>query len=52
MCYRVNPVFLCLPVVCCDVQLGLGLSCIKDLGVEEMRNGLDKPSVERNLMKR
>ena len=42
---------LCLLVVCCDVHPGLGLNYIQDLGVEEMRNGLDKPSAERNLIK-
>ena len=44
--------FLCLPMVCCNVHLGLGLNCMQDLGVEYMRNGLDKPSAERNLTKR
>ena len=43
---------LCLPVVCCYVHPGLGLNCMQDLRVEEMRNGLDKPSAERNLMKK
>ena len=42
---------LCLSVVCCYVHLGLGLNCMQDLGVEEMPNGLDKPSEERNLTK-
>ena len=31
---------LCLPMVCCDVNPSLGLKCMKDLGVEEKRNGL------------
>ena len=43
---------LCIPMVRCDVHPGLGLNYMQDLGVEEMRNGLDKPSVERKLMKR
>ena len=45
------PVLLSYLVVCCYVYPGLGLNCMKDLGVEEMLNGLDKPSEERNLMK-
>ena len=40
------------PCGCCDVHLGLGLNCMQYLGVEEMPNGLDKPSVERSLTKR
>ena len=43
---------LCFPVVCCAVHPGLGVKCMQDLGVEETRIGLDKPSVERNLTKR
>ena len=43
---------LCVPVVCCDVHPGLGLKCMQDLGVEETKNGIDKPSAERNLKKR
>ena len=35
-----------------DVHPGLGLNCTQELGVEEMSNGPDKPSAERNLMKR
>ena len=42
---------LCLLVVCCDVHPGLGMKCMQDLGVEEMPNGIDKPSAEGNLMK-
>ena len=41
-----------LPVICYDVHPGLGLNCMQDLGVEETRNGIDKPSAERNLIKR
>ena len=40
------------PCGCCYVNPDLGLNCMQDLGVEETLNGLDKPSVERNLMKR
>ena len=39
------------PFGCCYVYPDLGLNCMQDLGVEEMLNGLDKPSVERNLTK-
>ena len=35
-------------MVCYEVH-GLGLNCMQDLVLEEMRNGLDKPSVGRNL---
>ena len=35
-------------MVCCVVHLGLGLNCMQDLGVEEMYNVLDKPSVEHH----
>ena len=45
------PKLLCLLVVCCDVHPSLGLNCMKDLGVEETLNGLDKPSAYRNLTK-
>ena len=51
LCYKVEPVLLCLLVVCCDVHPGLGMNCMQDLRVEEMPNGLDKPSEERNLTK-
>ena len=40
------------PVVFGEVHPGLDLNHMQYLGVEEMRNGLDKPSAERNLMKR
>ena len=46
-----SPVLLCLLVVCCYVCPGLGLNSMRDLGVEETPNGLDKPSAERNLTK-
>ena len=46
-----SPVLMCLLVVCCYVCPSLGLNCMRDLGVEEILNGLDKPSEERNLMK-
>ena len=46
-----TPVLLCYLVVCCYACLGLGLNCMQDLGVEEMGNGLNKPSEERNLAK-
>ena len=39
------------PYGCCYVCPGLGLKCMRDLGVEETPNGLDKPSEERNLTK-
>ena len=52
MCYRIEPVLLCILVVCCDAYLGLGLNSMQELGVEETSNGLDKPSEERNLKKR
>ena len=41
--------FLCLLVVSCDVHPGFDLNCIQDLGVEDMSNGIGKPSAERNL---
>ena len=44
-------VLLCLFVVCCYVCPGLDLNCMKDLGVEETPNWLDKPSEERKLTK-
>ena len=44
-------VLLCLLVVCCYVCLVLGMDCMQDLGVVETPNGINKPSVERNLMK-
>ena len=47
-----KPVMLCLLMVCCYVCPGLGLNYIQDLGVEETLNGIEKGSVERNLMKR
>ena len=52
LCYSVNPYVVVFPMVCCDVHPGLGLNYMQDLGVEEMPNRLDKPSAERNLMKR
>ena len=39
-------------MVCCDVHPVLGLNYMQDLGVEEMPNGIDKPSVERKLTKK
>ena len=44
-------VLLCYLVVCCYVCPGLSLNCMQDLGVEEMSNGIDKTSVERNFTK-
>ena len=34
------------PCACCVVHPCLGLECVQDLGVGEMYNVLDKPSVE------
>ena len=47
-----SPLLLNVPVVCCYVCPGLGLNSMEDLGVEEMLNGIDKYSAERNLTKR
>ena len=49
---ELNPVLLCILVVCCYVFPSLGVNNMQDLGVEDMLNGLDKPSEERNLTKR
>ena len=49
---ELNPMLLSTLVVCCDVCPGLGLNSMQDLGVEEMPNGFDKHSEERNLTKR
>ena len=46
MCYRVNPVLLCLIVDCYDVQPSLGLNCMQELGLEETLHWLDKPTKE------
>ena len=46
LCQRVKPVWLCFFVVCCVVQPSLGMNDTQDLGVEETRKGIDKPSVE------
>ena len=40
---------MCLLVVCCYVCPGLGLNSMRDLGVEETLNEIDKPSEERSL---
>ena len=42
---------VCLPMVCYDVHPSLGLNSMQDLGVEEIRNGIDKPSEKRNITK-
>ena len=34
------------PCGCCVVHLGSGLNYVQDLGMGEMQNGIDKPSVE------
>ena len=46
-----SPVVPSYLVVCCYVYPDLVLNSMKELGVEEMLNGIDKPSAKRNLIK-
>ena len=51
LCNIVEPCVVVFPYGCCYVYPGWGMNYMQDLGVEEMLNGIDKPSEERNLTK-